>query len=271
MREEPGSAGAKLSPLLRATFSHIPSIGEDTERRIWASGITDWDHALDALDTLSVGGADRGLVGRMLRASREALEERNHQYFARRLGLREAWRAFPEFRSDAVYLDIETDGGKSADSITTIGLHDRNGTVCLVKGRDLDAFRDLISDYAMIVTFFGSGFDLPMLGKRFPDVVFDQIHLDLCPTLRRVGIRGGLKKIERHVGLARGEDTDGLTGWDAVKLWRRYQSYGDEKALETLLAYNREDVVNLEPLAEIAYAELSAAVRGEPRRVPKTA
>ena len=256
--------------MLRSTFLHVPQIGLETERRLWASGVDDWDRALTGEIPLSLGAADLATFRRVVAESRDALAAREHRYFARKLGLREAWRAFQEFRDDAVYLDIETDGGQSGDSITTIGMHDRNGTTVLVKGQDLENFRDLISHYAMIVTFYGSGFDLPMLSKRFRDIEFDQIHLDLCPTLKRVGIRGGLKRIEKHVGLSRGGDTDGLTGWDAVKLWRRYELYGDEKALATLVAYNTEDVVNLEPLAEIAYAELRAAALGEPRRVPAT-
>ena len=170
----------------------------------------------------------------------------------------EAWRAWPEFREKTVYLDIETDGGRSGSAITTIGLYDKEGFTGLVRDVDLGNFPDIISRYSMIVTFFGAGFDLPMLQKRFPHVRFDQIHLDLCPTLRKLGLRGGLKSIEKQLGLARGDDTDGLTGLDAIRLWRQHQR-GHRTALETLLAYNREDVVNLETLAEYAYDRLKAA------------
>jgi uncharacterized protein YprB with RNaseH-like and TPR domain len=169
----------------------------------------------------------------------------------------EAWRAWPEFRDRCVYLDIETDGGRSGAAITTIGMYDREGFVGLVRDVDLGNFPDLITNYSMIVTFFGAGFDLPMLSKRFPNVRFDQIHLDLCPTMRKLGYRGGLKSIEKQLGLARGEDTDGLTGLDAIRLWRQHER-GDRKALDTLIAYNREDVVNLETLAEVAYRKLKA-------------
>ncbi len=46
------------------------------------------------------------------------------------------------------------------------------------------------------------------------------------------------------------------TGWTvffAVLLWREFQQTGNIKALETLLAYNIEDVVNLETLMVLAY------------------
>ena len=117
----------------------------------------------------------------------------------------------------------------------------------------------------MIVTFFGIGFDVPMLLKRFPRLPMDQIHLDLCPTLREVGFKGGLKKIEKELGIARGEDTDGLNGRDAIYLWRRYERNRDEAALATLIAYNREDVVNLETLAQIAYDRMRESTFGTPK------
>jgi uncharacterized protein YprB with RNaseH-like and TPR domain len=79
--------------------------------------------------------------------------------------------------------------------------------------------------------------------------------MDLCFALRDIGYKGGLKKIEKQLGISRGDDTDGLTGLDAVRLWRQHQ-LGIESALERLIAYNREDVVNLETISEIAYKGL---------------
>ena len=244
--------------MLRQTFIHIPGIGQETEAALWKQGCNDWQHLLENLDRFSIGSADREFVRKQLGSSLKSLETGRHQFFTHGLGLKEAWRAFPDFRSSCVYLDIETDGGQSGSAVTTIGLFDGQEYTCLVKGRDLENFRDIISRYSLIVTFFGSGFDLPMLQKRFQGLRFDQIHLDLCPTLRRVGIKGGLKKIEKELGINRGEDTDGLNGYDAVLLWRRYERLGDDAALEKLIAYNREDVVNLERLAEIAYERLQA-------------
>ncbi|MBI3722213.1 MAG: ribonuclease H-like domain-containing protein, partial [Fimbriimonas ginsengisoli] len=113
-----------------------------------------------------------------------------------------------------------------------------------------------ISLYSVIVTFAGWMFDLPVLERAFGGLRFDQIHVDLCPTLRQVGLRGGLKRIERELGVARDGEVDGLTGLDAVRLWRRYKRFDDEAALQRLIAYNRADVVNLERLSQIAYDRL---------------
>ncbi len=205
------------------------------------------------------------MVQATLESSQSALTNLEHQIFARGLGLKEAWRAWPEFRSRCVYLDIETDGGSGGNSITTIGMWDGKSFQCLVKGDNLGNFPDIISNYSMIVTFYGSGFDLPMLEKGFKGLKFDQIHLDLCPTLRRIGIRGGLKRIEKQLGIKRGDDTEGLDGLDAIRLWRRYTALGDNAALELLIAYNREDVVNLEWLANYTYQHMKVeTVRGTP-------
>jgi uncharacterized protein YprB with RNaseH-like and TPR domain len=57
---------------------------------------------------------------------------------------------------------------------------------------------------------------------------------------------------EKALGLDRG-DLDGVDGFFAVLLWREFQQTGNIKALETLLAYNIEDVVNLETLMVLAY------------------
>ena len=54
------------------------------------------------------------------------------------------------------------------------------------------------------------------------------------------------------MGINRGA-LDGVDGYFAVLLWQDYQNYNNEKALETLLAYNIEDTVNLERLLVEAY------------------
>lgn len=251
--------------MLRNTFVHIPGVGVTMERSLWGQGCLSWDHALGELDRFSFGTAALDAVRSHLEKSHEALESSDFAFFKRHLGSAEGWRAFPEFRDRCVYLDIETDGGRNGAAVTTIGLYDGKEFRALIKDKDLNEFPEIMAQYSMVVTFFGGGFDLPMLQKRFPSERFPQIHIDLCPTLRQLGIRGGLKKIEKQLGIHRGDDTDGLDGLDAIRLWRRYTALGDDQALETLIAYNREDVINLETLAEYAYKNLrKQAVAGSP-------
>ncbi len=234
------------------------------EKALWKRGCLTWADALNGINDLPFGAASRDIVRMVLNKSVEALENKEHQFFTQALGTSNAWRAWPAFRETCVYLDIETDGGQSGSSITTIGIYDGKEFEVFVKGQNIEKFRDRIADFGMMVTFFGLGFDIPMIRKRYQNLVLDQIHLDLCPTLRDVGIKGGLKKIEKELGIARGEETDGLSGRDAITLWRRYERYRDDKALETLIAYNREDVVNLETLSQIAYDKKKEALLGIP-------
>jgi len=53
---------------------------------------------------------------------------------------------------------------------------------------------------------------------------------------------------EQQLGIPR--RLRGISGWDAVLLWRRCQNYGDQNALSLLLQYNKEYVINLKILRE---------------------
>ena len=248
--------------MLERTFCHIPGVGAQTERSLWRQGCLKWQDYLGSPGDYRIGGTDRRLFDKFVLRSQQLLAEQEYTFFASTLGTKEAWRAWPNFRKSTVYLDIETNGGQSGDSITTIGLYDGTEFTCLVNGDDLDRFPEIISGYSMIVTFFGSGFDIPMLRKAFPEVRFDHLHLDLCHTLKKVGYHGGLKKIEKALGISRTDETDGLTGFDAIRLWHEYQS-GRDESLKTLIEYNREDVVNLERLSEIAFEKLERSLLTE--------
>ena len=241
--------------MLRRTFVHVPGIGATTEKSLWRQGCADWSCYLEGSSRYSTGRADRGEVREFIERSESALEGREHQFFGRHLGLKDAWRAYESFRDSCVYLDIETDGA----SITMIGMYADGEFTCLTKGENLENFRDEISRYAMVVTFNGAAFDLPALRRSFRGLDIDQIHIDLCPLLRKLGFRGGLKKIEKTLGIERPEDVAELTGFDAIILWRRYYGLDDARALERLIAYNREDCVNMVRLAEIACERLQAA------------
>ena len=141
------------------------------------------------------------------------------------------------------YLDIET---SFSGSITVIGIFRPDlGTIQLVGGgvNDVNIFRAL-EGVRTIYTYNGGSFDLPVIRKRLQvDLKQEFQHHDLMRDCWRQGLKGGLKKVELQIGIARG--TAGLTGWDAPKLWYRYEAMGDVAALELLLRYNRDDVINL--------------------------
>ena len=59
-------------------------------------------------------------------------------------------------------------------------------------------------------------------------------------------------KIRMATAMDRGDLSD-IDGFFAVLLWDEYQLTGDQKVLDTLLAYNIQDTINLENLMVTAY------------------
>lgn len=246
--------------MLTSTFLHAQAVGPISERRLWEAGIVSWEQALAAAPSdLPLTSAQRALLLPTLEDSVSALARGDYAYFANILPASEHWRAAREFGHRIGFLDIETNGGMRGDDITVIGVYDGDESRLYVKYHDLQDFAADAEKYAAWVTFFGTGFDLPMLRRRFPHLPFDQLHVDLCPALRRLGYRGGLKRIEQHLGIARPPELDGLSGFDAVRLWRQWRRKNDADALEKLLAYNREDIENLSLLLAFVYGRLKAA------------
>ena len=248
--------------MLRHTFLHAPGVGYVTEKRIWRQAPS-WDAYLEREDHVSIPERLRRSLRRTVEESRRRLASRDHRFFAAWLPTPERWRAYGDFRGDAAYLDIETTGlNWSGDLITLVGLSDGRRFRTYIRGVDLDELPADLRRYKVLVTFNGTHFDLPILRNAFPSLP-SPLHIDLQYPMRRLGFRGGLKRIERRLGLERPDDLAGLRGSDAVRLWRRYER-GDEDALDALIGYNRQDVENLRPLMDYAYAALKARALGEP-------
>ncbi|HEX9340856.1 MAG TPA: ribonuclease H-like domain-containing protein [Thermoplasmata archaeon] len=242
--------------MLRQTFVHIPGVGYRTEERLWRSGIRTWDDFTSGRRPSRLSQRQAGRIADELARSADALRRGRHRYFARALPPREHWRAWTEFRNRVAFLDIETTGlSLGRDAVTVAGVYDGRCRQTFVQGDNLEDLPAALERAQLLVTFNGRGFDAPFLRKSFPRMRLDQIHVDLMHPLRRLGFFGGLKRIEREMGILRSEETSGLGGFDAVRLWRAYEA-GDDDALELLIRYNMEDVVNLEPLASFAYEAL---------------
>jgi uncharacterized protein YprB with RNaseH-like and TPR domain len=242
--------------MLERTFVHAHGIGYHSERRLWEQGADSWEAFLAGADGYQLPSGRRSLLVDTITRSPEALRVGDYRFFQQRLAQRDHWRAWQSFPGRVAYLDIETYGGTDFDNVTVVGLYDGVRLRQFVRGEDLLDFDEALDDIAVLVTFNGSGFDLPVLKNAFPRVRFDMLHVDLCSTLRRLGFSGGLKRIERQVGLERSPETAALGGWDAVRLWRQCL-YGSLEARELLLRYNAEDVLNMVPLADLAFTGLT--------------
>lgn len=246
--------------MLTSTFVHLKGIGQSTERRLWREGISDWTSFLNQSAVPGISIERKGLYDRDVAAAALELERGNSRYFARCLPTKEHWRLFDTFRHRILYMDIETTGTSvHAGYVTIIGFY-RNGRMStLVYGDSLSSARlqEELDQADLLVTFFGSVFDVPYLKAAFPDVRFDLPHFDVCFAARRLGLRGGLKHIEQECGIVREADIGTLDGWEAVKLWHRWRA-GDSNALDLLIRYNQADTQNLEALCELLYPRLTA-------------
>ena len=256
--------------MLEATYIHCPGVGPQTERRLWEAGAFTWRDYLSLESELAVIRRARPILTPLVCESVDRLARSDFAWFGRALPQREHWRAYPAFRDRTVFLDIETTGGPDGGVVTVVGVHDGETLRQFVRGVDLEKFPDTIADAAVIVTFFGTGFDLPVLRSAF-GMQFPQLHVDLCYLLKRLGHSGGLKQVERQLGITRSHATGGLSGFDAVRLWWRWRR-GDRDALDLLLAYNAEDVLNLKRLLEIAFPAILVRTSGglNSRQMPST-
>jgi len=239
--------------LLEHTFIHIPGIGPKTERLLWKRGILTWEDFLAHKNPILSPDRD-AVIRRELEISLENRKEL--LFFANRLSPSDLWRVFEYFKKQAVFLDIETSGGyQGLDEITLIGLYDGRTVQTFVNGRNLDDFEQAIASYPLVITFNGSCFDLPYLRRWFRHISLPPAHIDLRFLLKKLGLRGGLKAIEKQVGLSRDPSVEGMNGFDAVLLWQAYQ-WGDQTALERLILYNTMDILQLKPLMELSVREM---------------
>jgi uncharacterized protein YprB with RNaseH-like and TPR domain len=93
------------------------------------------------------------------------------------------------------------------------------------------------------------GFDFPVIAAQL-GVVLDRqfVHTDLCPECWKAGLWGGQKAVEVSLGLKR--NLAGKDGAWADQTWKKYEATGDERLMNELLAYNKEDVFLLRCIEE---------------------
>jgi uncharacterized protein YprB with RNaseH-like and TPR domain len=154
------------------------------------------------------------------------------------------------------YIDIETTGLAPFDcEITVIGIHIcRGGETEFVQlvGRDVttDGILEALQGVDVIYSYNGSRFDLPFIHSRLGINLAELFnHRDLMYDCWRNNLYGGLKAVERQLGIRR--VLAGMNGYEAVRLWWKYVDSFDLDALNMLLEYNKEDVVNLKTLKDI--------------------
>jgi uncharacterized protein YprB with RNaseH-like and TPR domain len=234
------------------TFQHLTSIGENTEMDLWRHGIRDWRDFRETAKVNGISDRRKHYLDWEIYLSEHMIYAGRLDYFWNRLPGREIWRLYPHLRAKTAFLDIETDGLHSRARVTVLGVALGNTFSTLIRGRNLNSetVSRTLKGAKAIATFNGTTFDLPILRREFPGVLPHVPHLDLRFLGQRVGLKGGLKLLECELGIGRDPEVQMLAGHDAVRLWRVWHRKGHKRALELLVDYNREDVLNMRPLAE---------------------
>ena len=250
--------------MIRRCFSVLTGVGAKREQAIRDAGISNWQQFLVAGGAPGLPeGLDRSLCQQVSTWS-AALERRDASFFARKLRHGEHWTLFEAFGDSLRYLDIETTGLSAwRDDVTVLGIYDGQRYDALIKGQGLtaQAVRDALAGCKLLVSYFGTAFDVPFLRAKFPELHWDFPHFDLCFGGRRVGLTGGMKAVERSLGIARDDSIADVDGYEAVRLWRAHER-GAPAALGKLVRYNEADTRNLARIASVVYGLLCRKAQG---------
>lgn len=244
--------------MLRNSFIFLDRIGSKKERRLWKQGIHNWSDFIQKSSIKGIGDSRKEELDITLEKADKNLERSNRVFFNYQIPKKHHWRLYREFDSETAFIDIETTGlDFHRNSITTVSFYDGSESRTYIQGKNLtvENLQEEFDRHSVIATFNGKRFDIPFIKTEFPDINLEHPHIDLMYDCKKIGLSGGLKKIEKDVGIERKGDGKDVDGREAVRLWKRYQR-GDESALETLVEYNRKDVRNLKPLMELVYRRL---------------
>ncbi len=168
----------------------------------------------------------------------------------------------------SLFLDIETEGlNKDHYTITLIGIYKNEKYYAFIKDLNLEKSLAFLENTPIWITFGGANFDIPFIKRYFPFLTNPKVHIDLFYFTKILGLKGGLKQIEKALNLKR--RTEGMNGYDAVKLWQKWEKQRDRSALRKLILYNKEDVVNLKIILDFIIRKLylEKKVPGDEERI----
>ncbi len=242
--------------MITSSFIFIPGVSYAKEKSLWNSGVQNWKHFLEAEKVDGMGAIKKKVCDQLLQEASQKLIADDAGYFAQLFSSQDTWRLYNHFKDNTCYLDIETSGYYG--DVTVVGLSNGIDTNIFVKGINLDkeVLKKVLSQYQLLVTFNGSSFDLPVIKRYLGDVIPKVPHVDLRHCCSKLGLTGGLKSIEKELGIKRADEVANMQGAQAVYLWQLWKSTGEKKYLDLLVQYNEEDILNLKPLAEYAYKGL---------------
>ncbi len=258
--------------MLNRSFIFARGLTEELERALWSRGVVSWDvlraHPGEAAEVIGVSKAQK--LVEAVGEAQQARDKGDLAWFRTNWPVRESWRLWEGFCApeQVALVDIETTGlTPGYDQITVIGLADSSTARAFVAGKPqpgdetLAKFTEAMRPYRLLVTFNGAQFDVPFMEKHFRDenFHFDMPHLDLIFPARSIGLGGGLKDMEKQVGIERAADIKDMRGMEAIQLWGQWKN-GDVAAYKRLTTYCKADCVNLHAFAEAIYRRKWATV-----------
>jgi len=244
--------------MIQNSFIFLEGVGNTLEKNLWEQNITSWTSFINSKNIKGISKKRKLYYDRQLMHAQHSLNTYNTRHFLDLLPQSEMWRLYSFFKDEAVFLDLETTGVNNYDQITVVGLYDGLNTKTMIKGINLD-FNNLkqeLKHYKLIITFNGSTFDIPFIKKRYPELLPDIPNFDLRVACQRVGLTGGLKQIEKQLGIERNNIIERLCNGDPLTLWRMAKASGDDYYLKLLVEYNEEDCYNLKKIADYVTKEL---------------
>ena len=251
--------------MLTASYCFAPGITEDLERTLWQQGVLNWDILRKHRDAAvgAIGDARTKKLVAAVNEAEEAWKAGDYAWFSKNWPKNETWRLWRGYcESNRVALmDIETTGRTPGfDQITVIGCSDGTEELAFVADRPLpgdlplEDYLETLRQKQLLVTFNGIGFDVPFIEKHFREhrYVCDHPHIDLMLVARSLGLTGGLKDMEKELGIGRDSSIQDMRGNEAIILWGAWKN-GDRSAYERLVTYCKADCTNLAKFADICY------------------
>ena len=245
--------------MIQNTFLFLEKVKNGIENNLYSQGIYDWDAFLKSKKVNGISRVRKLYYDRKIMEARKALFNLDSSYFKKLLPSSEYYRIYDFFKDEAVFLDIETTGlDIKNDDSTVFGLYDGIETKTMIKGINFDPIKlkDELKKYKLLVTFNGASFDIPFINKLYQNLLPDIPNFDVKVLADRLGLKGGLKNIEKILGIKRSNIIERFHGGDALTLWRMYRATQDDYYLKLLVEYNEEDIINLKTIAEHCIKEV---------------
>lgn len=231
--------------MIDQTFLHCLGIGPKTEQKLKSKGFQSWSDCLANPEAVPLSLKRKTTFLQQIQQSQSALLANDIGYLVRNLPSREHWRILARYFAQATFFDIETTGLSSYDSIITVIVAFHKGQLHTFLFREnLDQFLDLVEQSDLLVAFNGNSFDIPFVEHAFNIPEIGCPFIDLRWICYHLDYYGGLKSIEKQMGIERPAQIDSVDGFEAIGLFFDWQN-GDLKAKQKLIAYCQADVLSV--------------------------